>query len=156
MAEAFATLGIAANIAQFVSYGIQLVSTGREIYSSIEGAQDRYHELEIIIEDIKAINAETVFYNDSCQVRGFLYSSDESAILQLVGECESLADKLLVILSTLKVSKDARFRRLETLRQTLKVSVKDKDIQDLKERLLGIDDRLRARILAMLQRQVAA
>ena len=37
MAEAFAALSIAANIAQFVDYARQLISGGKEIYNSLDG-----------------------------------------------------------------------------------------------------------------------
>jgi hypothetical protein len=38
MAEAFATLSIAANIAQFVDYEEQLISCGKGIYNSLGAA----------------------------------------------------------------------------------------------------------------------
>jgi len=149
MAEAFAALSIAANIAQFVGYGLQLFSDGKEAYNSLHGAKDEHHELEVVITDIKSL-CEEVKDNP---VRPEI-SSDEKAFRQLALECGPLADKLRAILDDLKVSKDARFRLPETVRQTIKSSAKKKDIQRLQKRLLDIDVRLRARALEMLQKYV--
>ncbi|KAF2501406.1 hypothetical protein BU16DRAFT_569487 [Lophium mytilinum] len=153
MAEAFIVLGIAANIAQFVSHGIKLISEGKDVYKANHGTSDEHHELEIIIEDIKTLveEAKSKTKNGSEELPRPL-SNDEKALRKLAEACEPLADKLLEILEDLKVAKDARFRGLATVRQTLRGVGKRRDIQELQQRLLGIDERLRSRISSMLQK----
>lgn len=146
MAEPFAVLSIAANIAQFLGYGLQLLSDGKERYNSLHGALDEYHELEAIIEDIRNISDETK------QLSG--HSVDENTVRKLAAECTPLAEKLLGILNDLKVPNETRFRGLKTLHQTFRSAGKKKEIQILKHRLIDLDMRLRTRTSRMLQRQV--
>ncbi|PMD63535.1 uncharacterized protein K444DRAFT_626616 [Hyaloscypha bicolor E] len=146
MAEPFTVLSIAANIAQFLGYGLQLLSDGKEMYNSLHGALDEYHELEAIIEDIRNISNETKHLSG--------HSIGENTIRKLAAECMPLAEKLLGILNDLKVPNDARFRGLKTLHQTFRSAGKKKEIQILKHRLMDLDMRLRTRTSWMLQRQV--
>lgn len=152
MAEAFLALGVAANIAQFISYGIKLLAEGKEAYGSIRGQQDEHHELETIIADIKGLSDEVASVSLQTRVATIPLSSDERIIVQLVTECQPLADKLQRLLDDLKVSKGARLRGLQTSWQTLKGGWKKSDIQDLRRRLLDIDERLRFRVSNMLQK----
>jgi hypothetical protein len=147
MAEAFAALGIAANIAQFLEYTRQLISGGKEIYSSLQGARDEHQALKLIIDDIKNLNQESQPANSSAQP-----STDEIGFRKLAAECEPLADKLLAILKDLEVPNDVRFRGLQTVRQTFRGAGKKKDIQDLQRRIADIDVRLRERASMMLRK----
>jgi hypothetical protein len=63
-----------------------------------------------------------------------------------------LADKLLAILKDLEVASDARFRGLQTMRQTIRGAAKKKDIQDLQRRLAAIDVKLREGAATILQK----
>jgi hypothetical protein len=152
MAEAFVVIGLAANIAQFLGYGIQLISGGKEIYYSLHGARDKDRELEIVIEDIKNLSDEVIQTIPQPGVCTRPPSSDERAIRQLGEECKPLADKLLRILNDLKVSKDARFRGLEAVWQTFRNAGKRKDIEELRHRLLDIGLRLKAGASNMLHK----
>jgi molecular chaperone GrpE (heat shock protein) len=152
MAEAFAALGIAANIAQFICYGLQLVTKGKQAYDSLHGAPDEYRELEIIIQDAKNLAKELKMDSSPYSSSAPRLPSDQKAIRQLAAECQPLADTLLRILEDLKVSKDARFRGIDTVKQTVRSAMKKKDIQELKQRLLDLDKRLRLRTWSMLQK----
>lgn len=145
MAEAFAALGIAANIAQFLDYARILVSGGKEIYNSLSGARDEHQALKLIIDDIRGLHLDNAPQGVGTNSR------DEIAFRKLAAECEPLADKLLDILKDLEVPSDARFRGLQTVRQTVRGAAKKKDIQDLQRRLADIDVRLRARASRILQ-----
>jgi chromosome segregation ATPase len=143
MAEAFVVLGIAANIAQFIGYGLQLLSDGKEIYNSLHGERDEHHVLEAIVEDIRNLSNEAKPLSAQ--------SEDEIALRKLATECDLLADRLTAILNDLKVPKDTRFRRLKTVQQTIRSAAKKRDIQDLKRKLIELDARLRTRASRMLQ-----
>jgi len=149
MAEAFAALGIAANIAQFTDYARQLISGGKEIYNSLDGARDEHKALKVIIDDIKSLahDCQPVTAKSSPQSS----SADEIAFRKLAAECEPLADKLLAILKDLEVPNNARFRGLQTVRQTIRGAAKRRDIQELLRRITDIDMRLRYRVTRVLE-----
>jgi hypothetical protein len=147
MAEAFAALSIAANIAQFVDYAKQLILSGKEIYNSLDGARDEHQALKVITENIK--NATDEFQSASCSSNP---SNDEVRFRKLAAECEPVADKLLAILKDLEVRSGVRFRGLQTIRQTFRGAGKKKDIQDLQRRLTTIDVQLRDGAARMLQK----
>jgi hypothetical protein len=149
MAEAFAALSIAANIAQFVDYVRQLISGGKEIYNSLEGARDEHQALKVIIEDIKNLAHEHQHAQPNPHS-----SVDEKGFKKLAAECGPVADKLLDILKDLEVPSNARFRGLQTIRQTVRSAAKKKEIQDIQRRLADIDGRLRDRASRMLQKYV--
>ncbi|KAH8752602.1 hypothetical protein BGZ57DRAFT_95902 [Hyaloscypha finlandica] len=146
MAEAFAALSIAANIAQFLDYARQLISHSKEIYSSLSGSLDEHQDLKLIIADIKNLAQES---QPASSIRPL--DADKLGFRKLAAECEPLADKLLGILKDLEVPNDARFRRVQAVRQTFRGVAKKKDIQDLQRRIAGIDVRLRERASRMLQ-----
>jgi hypothetical protein len=54
------------------------------------------------------------------------------------------------ILKDWEVSQDARFRGLQTVRQTFRSAIKKKNIESLQRRLEDIDGHLRYRALRML------
>ncbi|PMD42737.1 hypothetical protein L207DRAFT_553693 [Hyaloscypha variabilis F] len=149
MAEAFAALGIAANIAQFTDYARQLISGGKEIYNSLDGARDEHKALKVIIDDIKNLDhdCQPVIAKSSPQSS----SADEIAFRKLAAECEPLADKLLAILNDLEVPNNARFRGLQTVRQTIRGAARRRDIQELLRRITDIDMRLRYRVTRVLE-----
>lgn len=147
MAEAFAALSIAANIAQFVDYAKQLILSGKEIYNSLDGARDEHQALKVIIENIKNDTDEFQPASPSSHP-----SNDEVRFRKLAAECEPVADKLLAILKDLEVPSGVRFRGLQTMRQTFRSAAKKKDIQDLQRRLTTIDVQLRDGAARMLQK----
>jgi hypothetical protein len=148
MAEAFAALSIAANVAQFLEYARQLVSGGKEIYNSLNGVRDEHQALKIIIEDVKNLADESQPGNPKSSSQP---SNDEIGFRKLAAECEPLADKLLAILKDLEVPSDARFRGFQTVRQTFRGAAKKNDIQYLHRRLADIDERFRERARRILE-----
>jgi len=151
MAEAFAVLSIAANIAQFTDYARQLISGGKEIYNSLEGARDEHKALKIIIDDVKSLAHDNGARANSSRQYS---NADEIAFRKLAAECEPLADKLLAILKDLEIPNDGRFRGLQTVRQTIRGTAKRRVIQELLRRLTDIDMRLRYRASRLLEEYV--
>lgn len=150
MAEAFVALSIAANIAQFVDYARQLISGGKEIYNSLDGARNEHQALKIITEDIRNLSEESQPAQINSQP-----SVDEIAFRKLTTECGPLAGQLLATLKDLEVPEDARFRGLQTIRQTIRGVGKKKDIQELQDRVMSIDVRFRERASKMLQKSAS-
>ncbi|KAF2122065.1 hypothetical protein BDV96DRAFT_136942 [Lophiotrema nucula] len=158
MAEALAGLGLAANIAQFVGLSMQLLLQGKEIYDSISGTREEYDELELmvtqtqsLIEDIIQADQDVQNAANTLTARTQLPSRLEREIRQLATQCHPILDRLLGMLSDLKIPKDARFRTWQAVKQTFRHAGKKKDLQELKERLFDLDLQLRNRISLLLQ-----
>ncbi|KAE9369264.1 hypothetical protein N431DRAFT_469189 [Stipitochalara longipes BDJ] len=133
MAEAFAALSVAANIAQFLDYTRALISGGKEVYASLNGARNEHQTLKLIIEDIKSLALEPQLA-DTDRVR-------------------AIADKLLAILTDLEIPRDARFRGLQTMQQTVRGAAKKKDIKDLQGQIADIDARMSLRASRLLEQK---
>ncbi|KAF2868732.1 hypothetical protein BDV95DRAFT_549072 [Massariosphaeria phaeospora] len=151
MAEAIAVLGIAANVSRFISYGSQLLTQGYEVYSSLDGASDKLRGLELISNDIKNISEEVLAMTISSKWQQF--SEDVQALQTLAEECRTVAKRMLQCLEDLKVPTDSRFRRLMSMLQTLRAGSKAKELEDLQQRLVGLDQRMRYRLNSMFQKQ---
>ncbi|KAI9795146.1 MAG: hypothetical protein M1816_000168 [Peltula sp. TS41687] len=144
MAEAFALISLAASIVQLVDFGYKLLSSSKEIYNSVHGSKDENFELELIVEDIKNLNKEAS--------KVALRSKDEVALRRLADESEKLADDLLGTLKKLRARDDVWSNKFESIRVATQSLWKRKDIQSLEERLHRIEERLRARLSNMLQK----
>jgi hypothetical protein len=121
MAEAFATFGIAANIAQLVDCAKQLLAGGKEIYNSVHEARDEHQALKAIIEDIKN-------YEGYRSPTSSHFSADEAAFRKLATEYEPVAERLLDNYSEGSVSalRDTRLQSPKELVQVfLRVNIAD-------------------------------
>ena len=152
MAEALAAIGIVANIAQLVGLGLQLTSTGVEIYNSLHGVKNEHYELELVINDVEK-NIQDI--KSALNNPHGLGANDKKVILPIAAECEAVSSKLLKILESIKVSDGARFKGLETLKKTSKAFARQRDIKNLEERLLKLNATIRERLSVLLQEYAA-
>ena len=150
MAEAFGIIGLAANIAQFVDYGIKIVSAGKEVYESAHGMTQEMKELDSIVGDIRSTSQDVLNNTPSIKI-----SEDELAIQRLAKECETLARELRSVLDKLTIREDARLRTLESGRVAIQGLLKRREVQNLKNRLQDLDRRLRNRLSKALLKLVA-
>jgi hypothetical protein len=131
MADALAAFGLASNIVQFVDAGIKLVSYGRELYCSEEGASKENTVIDKIAADIKLITqnlANGVVNNDP-------------ALQEMVGKCAELAGDLHALLQVLKIDTQKN-RRMETMKKSLKSFRKRHEIKDIYDRLCKVRDQV--------------
>lgn len=150
MAESFAILGLAANTAQFLGLALQLISEGRKVYISVDGVRKDHNEVRIIATEVQRFVNEIEI---TVGPQRPLESEDEKAIRALAKACKPLAEQLLRILGDLTVSGSSRFyRKVETVRQTVRSAWKSKDIQELRRRLLDLDRQLSDRIFRVLNK----
>ncbi|KAF2106820.1 hypothetical protein BDV96DRAFT_590510 [Lophiotrema nucula] len=150
MAEAFAILGIAANISQFVSFGLQLLREGKEAYQAVDGSRAGHRELALVINDIKALSEEA---KETVTLSRSRASKDFRIIYPLAEQCEKLATRLLNLLEDLKVSDSSHFRWWDAGRKSWKAFLKKTEIEDIRSQLVQIEKRLRGRVSDMLRDQ---
>lgn len=132
MAEALAALGLAANIIQFVDFGVRLFSSSRELYKSAEGALKENVELGEITSNIRLV-AQSIT-NSTIGV-------DEPALREVAGTCLRLADELLATLHGLKVD-GQKHRQAETLRKSLKGIRSRHKVKDIYDRLCKVREQI--------------
>jgi hypothetical protein len=102
MAEAFALIGLAANIAQFVEYSMVLISKVKDIYRSAEGAGKENLEIEMVVQGVSNFGANIAAAAHQAGSRTKL-SEDEKAIHDLAGSSKDIADRLLMSIRALKL-----------------------------------------------------
>lgn len=149
MAEALVAIGLAANIAQFVGYGITIISETREVYHSARGAKEENLELHVVVSDIKDFN-ERICGNASNSL-GKTASTDEVALRKLAEQCQPLVDRLLSLLKTLEAREGRRFPKLEAFRKALRSAAKRQEIEDLERRLRNIEGQVSLRLLNLFR-----
>ncbi|CAN9242663.1 unnamed protein product [Alternaria alternata] len=137
--ESLATIGLAANILQFIHTARQLVSTSREILGS--GTKNEYVELELISRELRSRSARIILSANARVVPG---SDDENSLEVLAVKCNEIADELLGILDALKLHNDRN--KWRSFLQALKTQWNDDKIGALRERLDRIAKAINARL----------
>jgi hypothetical protein len=137
--ESLATIGLAANILQFIHTARQLVSTSREILGS--GTKNEYVELELISRELRSRSARIILSANARVVPG---SDDENSLEVLAVKCNEIADELLGILDALKLHNDSN--KWRSFLQALKTQWNDDKIGALRERLDRIAKAINARL----------
>ena len=137
--ESLATIGLAANILQFIHTARQLVSTSREILGS--GTKNEYVELELISKELRSRSARIILPANARVVPG---SDDENSLEVLAVRCNEIADELLGILDALKLHNDRN--KWRSFLQALKTQWNDDKIEALRGRLDRIAKAISARL----------
>ncbi|KAF2638408.1 hypothetical protein P280DRAFT_431703, partial [Massarina eburnea CBS 473.64] len=146
MAEAFAVLGITANIAQFVTSISKLIKEGNELYKSSKGIQEDHREAGVLIGDVEFWCGKARNLVVRCEKEG-----PELSLLAV--ECENLLKALHLELDDLRLSENPRWRWYDTVKKTLRSAGKRNDLANLQTRLLRFDERLRSHVTLMLQQE---
>ncbi|KAL1849363.1 hypothetical protein Daus18300_013294 [Diaporthe australafricana] len=150
MAEAWAIVGVAVNIATIIDLGFKLVSSGIAAHESIHGTTREIETLNILLDEIENTNdllQATKSFTDGL-------SCGEPRFRSLAKECDKLVKELRHILAKLRIREEALSRTIESGRVAIQSWWKRKDIAAMKDRLLEVEARLKdavARILSQTQ-----
>ncbi|KAF4539915.1 uncharacterized protein LTHEOB_9727 [Lasiodiplodia theobromae] len=118
-------LGLAANIAQFVEYGIKLTSTISELYHSPDGTTKENTSLEIIVADMQNLAGALVDEN----------SKGQGPLTILAENCYNISVDLQRIFTDLKIPQDTNHPKWQAFRQTIRAQGKANEIEKLYHRL---------------------
>ncbi len=129
--DPFTSLGLAANICQFVDYGYKVVSGAVELYHSMDGTLSANKILETITTDLT--NLCTELEQASIDNKGST-SESEAALLPLARDCKVIGQELLSVLEDLKFN--GRHRKLESAWAAFRSRYKARQLRDY-ERTLG-------------------
>jgi hypothetical protein len=153
MAEALAIIGLAANVAQFLEYGINFVRTMKKAYDFAEEAGRSSSELELVAETIKRHCARITSFPGMANL-----SQDEQEIKNIAEQCGLVADELIGVLESLRPSSTPSKRRLWTAIKAAKSELSKKNktkIQELENRMNRLYHQLEASLSNLLQRYVS-
>lgn len=150
MAEAWAIVGVAVNIATIIDLGFKLVSAGISAHESIHGTTREIETLNILLDDIHSTNAR-LQATQSCTDE---MSSREPRFRSLAKECDKLVRELRHILAKLIIREEATSRTIESGRVAIQSWWKRKDIAAMKDRLLEVEARLKDAVARILSQYV--
>jgi len=121
--DPFTALGVAGNIVQFVDFSCKLVRNSQSIAKSATGSSATTIELTAIVNDVERLS-------DAIDTSSSLYPSQ---LVNLAGQCKTLAAELLKILAQLR--KKGKHSRWENFLVALKEIWKQDKINDFVQRL---------------------
>lgn len=147
MADPFAIIGLTASIVSFIDFSLKIVSTGKEIYDSGRDTTQQNHELRFIVEDIRRKNQE--FRKTQTNATRKLHN-DELQVIKLAAESDKVAEKLQKLLGKLK-TRPGHWKITEAGRIAIVSRKRKNEVDDLRDRLLRLDDRVRYNLGYALQ-----
>ncbi|KAH7084003.1 hypothetical protein FB567DRAFT_530403 [Paraphoma chrysanthemicola] len=151
MLDPLSTLGLVANVVQFIDFTIKIIAKANDIHQSASGSLVEHDDLSKVTEDITTLSTKL---QDSLIVTGTsgCLTNDDQALYDLSKGCFEVSQELIHALHTLQRNgKSSRFR---SVRQALK-TVWSKDEIKLLERRVGLyKDELNFRIIVRLRTQV--
>ena len=146
--DPISAVGLAANIAQFVDFGIKAVSKGNQIYRSCDGRLREHQDLAIVTNDLLLLQTKL---SEGLRPQGVsgCPNEDNQALEILASASNELANQLLGRLNRAKAS--GQHLRWKSLRQALKSVCTKKDVDEIAHRMTMLRDELNTRILVSLR-----
>ena len=141
MLDPITALAIAGNVAQFIDFGLKATSKAREIHRSASGATGENEDLEVIANDLVAVNAQ-------------LYTSVGSdgaaeALEELCRKCAKSGDELIKALESFKV--EGKKTKWKSARKALKALWGREAVEEMKSRILEFREELKLHLLVRLK-----
>ncbi|KAI1428998.1 hypothetical protein F5Y12DRAFT_587095 [Xylaria sp. FL1777] len=146
---AFALIGLASNILQFVQLGTQLLLEARELYKSASGATAFNARVEADTESLKSLmeQIQTSKVSVTVAVRG---TKAERQLLDSAKSCTEVADKLLDLLEASKV-KNSSSSRLRAIKQAFNNESTRDQVTHLQKRLQELQAATMLRFIMVLR-----
>jgi len=138
--EALGTIGLVANIAQFIEFGGKLISKSTELYQSTDDVLAENLALELATNHL-------VLLNDKLK-DGAITNSDD-ALKRLCEACHGAAEDLLAALKKIKVQGSKT--RWKSFRKALRSVWSKEQICDLEGRVAGFREELNLHLTVELR-----
>lgn len=145
--DPLSALSLASNVVQFVDFGSRLILDARAIYSSASGTTAKQEEIKLLAEQFQQQCAEMVALQPLSDADGV--DPANRALRTLATRSQNVAKENFVFLEDLKV--DGANRRLKSVRQTLRGSIKAPKVDELVERMESLRNGLNAALLKFLR-----
>jgi hypothetical protein len=152
--DPLSALSVAGTIIQFVDFGMKMLSSSVELYTSTQGSLKVSEELKLATGDLQAVLVKLragAGPENSIPPASSLKSQAEideyrDSYLEICNNASLIARELLRKLSDLKV-KDGKHHAWHTLRATIRTAWSKKEILALRERLSTLSASLTPRLL---------
>ncbi len=144
MLEPLIAVSVAANVIQFVQFGLQLLSESREIWNSAKDASSENLDIENVYGVLQSFSTKL----QGARVPDLEKSKEEQALEGLSEGCKQTADELLRIIHDLRV-KGEKHRRWQSFCQALRSVRKRHEIDGLRRRLDEFSLQLTLQFVAM-------
>lgn len=140
--DPFTTIGLAANIVQFVDYGSKLISSTNEIHKSSTGSSANHVYLEGVA--TRLLELGRVLEQPNLTPT----TGDENSLDKLKEECNRDAQALLNLIKALRAKKDSKW---SSFRKALRSTWEKKEIDRIETRLKNHRSEIAAQVVAMLK-----
>jgi hypothetical protein len=139
-------LSLAGNIIQFIDYSSKLVSKGRQIYRSADGALQENTEIEVVTTDFLKV-VERLLAPKGLNINPSLASDNaiDVELQQILSHWKRITTEILVKLEKVKVT--GNNRAWKSFRQALKAVSSKEDVDDIMRRLCMFRQQLEFRIM---------
>ncbi|KAM7204864.1 hypothetical protein V8F33_001453 [Rhypophila sp. PSN 637] len=147
--DPIAAFGLATNILTFIDFTREIITTGRDIYQSANGATARHLESETLVNDVKNRVEKTTFPQ---VLDESLLTDDDKSLPTLSLQCGAVADELLRALDNLrsfcqairsiksKDEIDGLEQRLDRLSAQVNIRIVNKQLAGLQSRLSALQN----------------
>lgn len=148
MREALAAVSLTANILEFLTFGLKVISKGQRTYRSNDGILTENADLEHVTSDLLVLQTKLQRDIDPVALRSD-YSEEDEALRLLLEASNKAAKELLVRLN--KAKGQGRFRQWKSPRQAVKSVWCETDIDEMAVRLAHFRDQLQTRTIVFLR-----
>jgi hypothetical protein len=145
--ESLAAVSLAGNVVNFLEFGLDIVSTAKEMRRTHDGALLRHNDLEVATRDLLLIQTQMECCLSANSVASGLGQTDID-LVKLLESSNALARSLLERLNMAKSI--GGLRRWKSMRQALKSVSSKQEIDDMAHRLSDFRSQFQTRILSTL------
>ena len=149
--EPITALGLAANIVQFIEFGIGIVSKSSELCNATDGRLGEHADISAVNRDLAKLTARLV-ESIAPHATFTVLSEDDGALLALCHSCLDISNELQHALDKLQVAGGPT--RWKSMRKALKSVWRKEKIAALRQRLVDYRSEINARILVGLRSRV--
>ena len=150
MMDPFSALSVAANIVQFVVYGVNIVSKGNQLYKSTDGTLIENAELEEATVRLQGLSRAFQESLDQSVPENSNAENDQS-LRKICDECKAVSHELVGKLEKLKVPNGHPYKKWKSFRQALKSVWSKERIDELAQRLTNLRLELDSHVLLSLR-----
>lgn len=156
--DPLSALSVAASIIQVVDFAGNIVSKGKDLYKSSDGALRENTEAETVTVRLREMTMKLkdsqIFLQGSsanAPVGPQMSKPEELQLQEICDECLSISEQLLLHLSKLKVQMGQESRKWKSFRQALKTVWSKPDLDGLARRLGELRNELDTHLLVSLR-----
>lgn len=151
--DPLSALSVAAAVIQFIDYSTRIVSKGKELYKSADGALAENIELEtasVRLQNLSRTLKDSLRANQQAPKEGVASKSD-GALETICEACVTVSKELVDKLENLKVPEGHSHKKWKSFRQALKTVWTKEKIEEVAQRLAKLRADLDTNVLLSIR-----